>query len=65
MEQVSLEKVYKELEFLRKVVVEMKEYLEDCFLTAEEEIELEKAREELKAGKTISLEELKAELGNE
>lgn len=62
MEQISLEKVYKEIEFLRKVVLAMKEDMEDRFLTAEEELRLEESLRELKEGKTTSLEQLKKEL---
>lgn len=64
MEQVTLKTMQKDMESLKKVVKEMKEYLEDCFLTAEEEENLERARKELEEGNTISLEELELELKN-
>lgn len=59
MEQANLETINENLLRLMKVVQEMKEELEDRFLTAEEEIELEKSREEYQKSETISLEELK------
>jgi hypothetical protein len=62
MEQVSIDVVNKNVLDLIAIVQKMKEDFEDRFLTAEEELELEKAREELKQGKCISLEDLKKEL---
>jgi len=64
MEKVSLETVHRDLETLKNRVSEMKEYMEDCFLTEEEEEAVEKAREEFENGKTISLEDLELERKN-
>ena len=64
MEKVSLETVHKDLEVLKKLVSEMKENIEDCFLTAEEEESVEKARKEFERGETISLEDLELERKN-
>ena len=54
--------MYKEILLLKKLVLEIKEDLEDRFLTAEEEMELEKAREEYQKGKCISFDDLKKNL---
>ena len=62
MEEITLKDVHNDLETLKKLVINMREYLSDCFLTAEEENNLEKARDELQKDETISLEELKLEL---
>lgn len=58
----TLEAIHKDIGILKKVVGEIKEYLEDCFLTAEEEANLEKAREELENNETTALEDLEQEL---
>jgi hypothetical protein len=55
-------KMYKEILLLKKLVLDMKEDLEDRFLTAEEELRLEESLREFREGKTISLKELKKEL---
>jgi hypothetical protein len=62
MEQVNIETVNKNVMELMKIVQEMKEDLEDRFLTPEEEMLLEVSREEFKKGNCISLEDLKKEL---
>ena len=62
MEQINLEKVYKEIELLKCLITTMKEDMEDRFLSAEEELRLEDSLREIKEGKTISLENLKKEL---
>ena len=59
---VTDNKVYKEILLLKKIVLAMKEDMEDRFLTAEEEMELEKAREEFKRGECVSLDNLRKEL---
>ena len=64
MEKVSLETVHRDLEVLKNMVSEMKENMEDCFLTAEEEKNLEKGFEELEKGEAISLEDLELERKN-
>jgi|TARA_Y100000034_G_scaffold57933_1_gene70700 uncharacterized coiled-coil DUF342 family protein len=64
MEKVSLETVHEDLKVLKNLVSEMKEHMEDCFLTAEEEEAVEKAREEFEKGETISLEDLELERKN-
>jgi len=63
MEEVDLNVVNRNLINLIKVVEEMREDLEDRFLTAEEARNIEIAEKELKEGKTISLEDMKKELG--
>jgi len=63
MEEVDLNVVNRNLINLIKVVEEMREDLEDKFLTAEEARNIEIAEKELKEGKTISLEDMKKELG--
>ena len=62
MEQVTLEKVNENVEMLKKVVFQIQEYIEDSFLTHEEEANLMEARKELENGETISLEDLEKEL---
>lgn len=59
-----MERVYEELKALRGAVEAMKEEIEDMFLTPEEELLVEKAIKEHREGKTITLEELKKELGH-
>lgn len=58
MEKVSLETMNQNLINLIRIVEQMKEDLEDIFLTAEEEIAVDKAREELKVGETFSLKDI-------
>ncbi|RLG13442.1 hypothetical protein DRN69_05600 [Candidatus Pacearchaeota archaeon] len=60
MKQVTLERVHKEIESLKKLVVAMQETIADCFLTAEEE-NFEKGLKELENGETISLQDLELE----
>ncbi len=62
MTNITIEKVYNELKILRNIIEELKEDIEDRFLTAEEEILIEKALEEMRQGKTKPLEELMKEL---
>jgi hypothetical protein len=61
---ITMERVYEELKALRGAVEAMKEEIEDRFLTPEEELLVEKAIKEHREGKTITLEELKKELGH-
>ncbi len=63
MGEVTIEKVYEELKALRSAVDEMRDDIADRFLTHEEEALLEKALDEHRKGKTISLEKLREELG--
>jgi DNA-binding FrmR family transcriptional regulator len=63
MESANFEVLNKNVLNLMKDVAIIKEHLEDCFLTAEEEANLDKALEELERGETTSLEDLKKELG--
>ena len=58
----TIEAVHKDVEVLKRAVAEIKAYIEDCFLTAEEEANLENAREEFERRETISLEDLEQEL---
>lgn len=62
MNAVTIEEVYNELKALRSVVESVKEEIEDRFLTPEEDILVEKALEERRGGKTITLKELEKEL---
>lgn len=64
MEEISIKTVHKDLEFLKKAVISMQETISDCFLTAEEEANLDKGLKELDEGKTISLEDLELERKN-
>ena len=54
----KLENIQSDLSFLKHHIVDL-----DAVLTEEEKQDLERARMELKQGKTISLENLKKELG--
>lgn len=65
MEQVTLEQINENVEILKRAVFSIQEHLEDSFLTAEEEANLEAGLKELREGKTISLEDLKKELNYE
>ena len=62
MEQITLESVNENVESLKKMMTFMQEYLEDSFLTAEEEILVEDAVENYKNNKTKSLEDIKRKL---
>ena len=64
-ETINLEKVYRELMLLRKDVDVIKSQVieDDTLMTDEEEERYKKAMKELEEGKTISLEDLKKELG--
>lgn len=62
MEQINIKKMYKEILLLKKIVIAMQEDLEDRFLSADEELEIEKARKEYEEGNIISFEDLKKEL---
>jgi hypothetical protein len=54
---IELHKIWEELNFIKKHMVDV-----DTILTKEEEILLEKAREEFRAGTTMPLEQLEKEL---
>jgi len=64
-EAVTMNMVYDELRSMKKELNYIKEHMVDVdmFLTPEEEERLNEALEEHKKGKTISLEDLKKELG--
>ena len=64
-ETATIDKVYNEIVELRGEVDFIKKHMfdPDCIMTAEEEERYEEAMKELKEGKTISLEDLKKELG--
>ncbi len=64
-EAVTMNMVYDELKSLKKEVTFIKKHMVDVdmFLTHEEEERLNEALEEHKKGKTISLENLRKELG--
>lgn len=63
MSDVTIEKVYNELKALRGAVDAVREEIADRFLTPEEELLVEKALDERRRGKTVSLDDLKKELG--
>ena len=64
-ETINPEKVYKELLILKKEIEFIKSHMfdPDTIMTTEEEERYERAMQEHKEGKTISLEDLKKELG--
>ena len=64
-ETINMEKVYKELLALRNEIQFIKTHMfdPDTIMTTEEEERYERAMQELKEGKTTSLEDLKKELG--
>ncbi len=64
MEQTTLESVQKEIESLKKLVIAMQETISDCFLTAEEEENLERGLKELEKGEAVSLQDLELERKN-
>jgi len=60
------EKILNELKKIKKDIRELKSYLdEDNFATQEEILQYKEAVKEFEKGETISLEELKQELGHE
>lgn len=60
----SIDDVYKEVLDLKKEVAEIKRLIDpDCYLTAAERAAVGQAIEEHKAGKTVSLAQIKEELG--
>ncbi|HDY73904.1 MAG TPA: hypothetical protein ENH51_02185 [Euryarchaeota archaeon] len=63
MSDATMEKVYEELKALRGTVEAMKEEIEARFMTPEEDLLVEKALKEHRRGETISVDELKKELG--
>ena len=64
-EAVTMNMVYDELQALKKEVTFIKKHMfdPDTLMTTEEERRFEQSLEELKAGKTTPLSELKKELG--
>lgn len=58
MEQINLETLNKNVVYLTQIVESMKAEIEDRFLTAEEELKLEKSLEEFEKGETFSLEDI-------
>lgn len=62
MEQTDIKKISDDLEVLKKAVFRMQDYLEDCFLTPDEEKKLDKSIEEFEKGETTSLEDMEKEL---
>ena len=64
MEQITLETMHKDLESLKKAVASIQESIADCFLTAEEEENLEKGLKKLENGETIPLQDLELERKN-
>ncbi|MEE8403137.1 MAG: hypothetical protein V3R93_05230 [Candidatus Hydrothermarchaeaceae archaeon] len=64
MGSVTIEKVYDEVKALRGAVDAVRKEIADRFLTPEEELLVERAVEERRSGKAVSLDELKKELGH-
>jgi len=62
MEQITLEKVNENVESLKRVVLTIKEFIEDTHLTTEEEEELEEYLKNKKEKKLISAKNLRTEL---
>ncbi len=64
-EMATIDKMYREIIELRNEVGFIKKHMfdPDCIMTSEEEERYVEAMQELKEGKTISLENLKKELG--
>lgn len=62
MEQITTNELHKEIEVLKRLVLAMKEEIEDRFLSAEEEILLEESRKESEQDGYVSLEDLEKEL---
>lgn len=58
MEQASLKKISQDVELIKKLVLEMKEQMEDCFLTADEEIALNDSLSQREKGAVFSLEDI-------
>ena len=65
IETINMEKMYKEIVSLRGEVRFIKEHMfdPDTIMTTEEEERYQRAMQELRDDKTISLEDLKKELG--
>lgn len=63
MGSVTIERIYGELKALRGAVDAIREEITDRFLTPEEELLVDKALEERRKGKTVSLDKLKKEFG--
>ena len=58
---VTLETIHKDLEFLKKEIIEIKEHMVDVdtILTPEEEKELDKSMKNYKQGRTKDFDQLK------
>ncbi len=61
----SMEKLFEDIEAIKKDIKAIKEYLEIAGLKEEVKKEIEKARERIKRGEYISQEELTKEFENE
>ena len=62
MEQIQTESLKREIESLKKIVINMQENLDDCLCTSKEAIIFDKARQDLEKGETVSLEKLEEDL---
>lgn len=64
MEQVDLQKIYGELQSLKKDIAEIKIHIfdSDIIMTSQESEVFDKSMKELNEGKTTSISELKKEL---
>lgn len=63
MEQIGLAKIGEDVGFLRQAVIKIQEHLDDCFLTAEESLNIKIAEEEFENNQTTSLKDMKSDLG--
>lgn len=61
-EKMELKKMHEEIISLKKIILSVKEEMEDRFLTAEEKEDIQECLKESDAGETYSLEEVKKEL---
>ncbi len=62
VKNLEMKEIYNEIVILKNMIASMKEEIEDRFLTAEEEKDIEDSLREFDDEKTISLEKLKEEL---
>mgnify|MGYP003978864993 CR=1 FL=1 len=58
MEQTSIKKIGQDVELIKKLVLDIKEQMEDCFLTVDEETNLDTGLLERKKGIAFSLEDI-------
>lgn len=63
MEQVNIDKIFEDLEFLKQKIINIESNMVDmdCILTPQEEINLNESLKELEKGETTSLEDFESE----